>query len=165
MKLLGSRLFAFLSAMLSYFVAGMLCLWAGIAIHAWFLPIPAGELPTILSIAAHAALLVMTAVVIHVTILQIASITYRHPAMYIVVLPMFISHLLGFQLLDDWLLSGRKRDDMMASGLPPDFWNHYFTLLAAGLPLAALCFWLGARYLNGHATSRSANLFMRKWRS
>ncbi|MFM1651904.1 hypothetical protein ACI7RC_07360 [Brevibacillus sp. B_LB10_24] len=162
LTLLGSRLFAFLSAVLAYFAAGMLCLWAGVAIRSWSQPIPTGVLPGILSVTAHAALLTMTAVVIHVTIQQIASITNKHPAAYIIVLPIFVSHLFGLQLLQEWLLPGQMSAEMLASGLLPDFWSHYVTLLAAGLPLAALCFWLGARYLNSQATSRSANLFSNK---
>ncbi|MET3291031.1 UNVERIFIED_CONTAM: hypothetical protein ABID98_003601 [Brevibacillus sp. OAP136] len=147
LTLLGSRLYAYFTSMFSYFCLALLIAGTGVLIRILHSPLPAENWSLLGGHVFYSVVPTLLAVIVTVSLFQIMPLTYKDSRMHLVVLPIYLSYYFGIRYLRDWFYPDFP--DERTGLLPPhDYWSHLSLLTGIGLPLGAVCIFLGAKYLN-----------------
>lgn len=161
--LLGSRLFAFFTSMLSYLGLAFLLAAIGVTIRSLSQPILGEHWIFIGSNFLYAAAPTLLAVFINVSLFQIAPLAYKYKEFLVFFVPVYSIHVFVTRYLTEWFFPNQHHYETGVL-IPPDYWTHLFYLIGIGFPLAAICILLGAKHLNEYLNAGRMTGAFRKWK-
>ncbi|TBL79529.1 hypothetical protein [Paenibacillus thalictri] len=156
--LVGSRVFAYATSMLVYFIVLVLCVGAGIALRQWANPLPGEQLLVALHYFSHYVVLMIPLAILYVISAQVIPAASKHPLLYLLVAPVYAGFIFGIQLGNRLIMPGQMAGRKMLDGPAPDFGVHLLQVYGIALPFAFVCFWLGAKYVNHYLFMKNSPL-------
>lgn len=154
--LLGSRIFAYLSSMLTYWLLVVLSAGIGIALRQWLNPMSGADLLVAGRYFAENVVLMIPLAVFYVLAVQIMPAVNKHPILIIFLVPLLASYGFCIQLPNLWVMPDRLSGLALRDGPAPDFLKHLTLLYGIGVPAALIGFGLGGKYLNRYAMMRNS---------
>ncbi|SFL56599.1 hypothetical protein SAMN03159341_107160 [Paenibacillus sp. 1_12] len=154
--LLGSRIFAYLVSMVSYWLLAVLSAVVGVLLRQGINPMSGGDLGIAGLYFIENAVLMIPLAVFYVLAVQITPAVNKYPVLILFLLPLLISYGLSIQLPNLWIMPDRLPWLTLRNGPAPDFLPHLMLLYGIGILVSLIGFGLGGKYLNRYSMMKNS---------